>query len=131
MLKMLQKFRINVKFLKVIPELKSKPSREEWKKYEAMQKEFETEHDEKNAYISAKAKEDPNNLRVTKRNVRIGELVRMHSSKSTMVIINMPLPRNLDQAQYQYMCWLETLSENLPPTILMRGNQENVLTFYS
>lgn len=30
-----------------------------------------------------------------------------------------------------YMAWLETLSQDLrPPVILTRGNQENVLTFY-
>lgn len=30
-----------------------------------------------------------------------------------------------------YMAWLETLSQDLrPPIILTRGNQENVLTFY-
>lgn len=30
-----------------------------------------------------------------------------------------------------YMAWLETLSQDLrPPVILIRGNQENVLTFY-
>lgn len=30
-----------------------------------------------------------------------------------------------------YMAWLEMLSQDLrPPVILIRGNQENVLTFY-
>ena len=96
-----------------------------------MQKEFETDQDEQNAYISPKTTQDPSNVRIAKRNVRVGELVRVHSSDATMVIINMPLPRQWGQSQYQYMCWLETLSKDLPPTILMRGNQENVLTFYS
>ena len=31
----------------------------------------------------------------------------------------------------QYMSWLETMSWNLPPVLLMRGNQTSVLTFYS
>ncbi|XP_075245606.1 solute carrier family 12 member 2-like isoform X2 [Convolutriloba macropyga] len=131
MLQLLLKFRIHVKFLKVVPELKSKPSKEEWRRYEEMQKEFETDQDEQNAYISPKTTQDPSNVRIAKRNVRVGELVRVHSSDATMVIINMPLPRQWGQSQYQYMCWLETLSKDLPPTILMRGNQENVLTFYS
>ena len=30
-----------------------------------------------------------------------------------------------------YMSWLETMSHSLPPILLMRGNQSNVLTFYS
>jgi solute carrier family 12 sodium/potassium/chloride transporter 2 len=29
------------------------------------------------------------------------------------------------------MAWLETLTRNMPPMLLLRGNQENVLTYYS
>ena len=30
-----------------------------------------------------------------------------------------------------YMAWLETLTNNMPPFLLIRGNQTNVITFYS
>jgi len=131
MLQLLQKFRINVKYLMVIPELKSKPSKDTWRDYQELQKEFETDHEELGPHISLKSKADQLNIRTSKRNVRIGELVRKHSRNSTMVFVNIPLPLQMNQSHYQYMCWLETLSKDLPPTILMRGNQENVLTFYS
>lgn len=32
---------------------------------------------------------------------------------------------------HRYMSWLEVMSHNLPPILLMRGNQTSVLTFYS
>jgi solute carrier family 12 sodium/potassium/chloride transporter 2 len=30
-----------------------------------------------------------------------------------------------------YMAWLEALTANMPPFMLVRGNQTSVLTFYS
>ena len=30
-----------------------------------------------------------------------------------------------------YMCWLETLTANMPPFLLVRGNHTSVLTFHS
>lgn len=30
-----------------------------------------------------------------------------------------------------YMAWLETLTRQMPPFLLLRGNQSSVLTFYS
>ena len=30
-----------------------------------------------------------------------------------------------------YMAWLEVLSKELPPILLVRGNHQSVLTFYS
>lgn len=30
-----------------------------------------------------------------------------------------------------YMSWLEMLTKDMPPLVLVRGNQQNVLTFYS
>jgi solute carrier family 12 sodium/potassium/chloride transporter 2 len=30
-----------------------------------------------------------------------------------------------------YLVWLELLTRDMPPTLLVRGNQSSVLTFYS
>lgn len=49
-----------------------------------------------------------------------------HCRRSTL-----PIGRKGRCPSSLYMAWLETLSQDLrPPVILTRGNQENVLTFY-
>lgn len=30
-----------------------------------------------------------------------------------------------------YMAWLDVLTRDMPPALMVRGNQESVLTFYS
>ncbi|KYO27021.1 hypothetical protein Y1Q_0018190 [Alligator mississippiensis] len=43
----------------------------------------------------------------------------------------LPIARKGRYPSSLYMAWLETLSQDLrPPVILIRGNQDNVLTFY-
>jgi hypothetical protein len=43
----------------------------------------------------------------------------------------MPVPRKDRISSCLYMAWLDTLTRGMPPTLLIRGNQTNVLTFYS
>uniref|UniRef100_A0A8C7RR56 Solute carrier family 12 member 3 n=1 Tax=Oncorhynchus mykiss TaxID=8022 RepID=A0A8C7RR56_ONCMY len=46
-------------------------------------------------------------------------------------LLTMPVGRRGQCPSALYMAWLETLSRDLrPPVLLVRGNQENVLTFY-
>uniref|UniRef100_A0A3Q2YZW8 Solute carrier family 12 member 3 n=1 Tax=Hippocampus comes TaxID=109280 RepID=A0A3Q2YZW8_HIPCM len=47
------------------------------------------------------------------------------------LIRTMPLARKGVVSSALYMCWLETLSKELPPLLLVRGNHQSVLTFYS
>ena len=134
MITMLRKFRVDVDHVMIIPEMKDRPSDESWKRYCMMQQQFLFDKDlesPEGAYIPAKLATDDRRIRFSKRQVRIGEVIRKHSSNATMVVVNLPVPKNIDQGHYQYMCWLETLSYDLPPTILMRGNQDHVMTFYS
>ncbi|MGH0176816.1 UNVERIFIED_CONTAM: hypothetical protein FKN15_078043 [Acipenser sinensis] len=44
---------------------------------------------------------------------------------------SMPLARKGAVSSALYMAWLETLSKDLPPIQLVRGNHQSVLTFYS
>ena len=66
------------------------------------------------------------------RTIRIGELVRENCTPDTrLVVISIPVPVTDVTTPLMYMSWLEVLSADLPPTLLVRGNQTNVLTFYS
>ena len=66
------------------------------------------------------------------RTIRIGELVRQNCTQDTrLVVISIPVPVKDVTTPLMYMSWLEVLSADLPPVLLVRGNQTNVLTFYS
>ena len=41
------------------------------------------------------------------------------------------MPRRSAVSAPLYMAWLETLTRDMPPMMLIRGNQTSVLTFYS
>lgn len=42
----------------------------------------------------------------------------------------MPIARK-GVSDFLYMAWLDILTKDLPPTLLIRGNHKSVLTFYS
>ena len=66
------------------------------------------------------------------RTIRIGELVRQNCTPDTrLVVISIPVPVDDVTTPFMYMSWLEVLSAYPPRTLLVRGKQTNVLTFYS
>ncbi|NWV63205.1 S12A3 protein, partial [Malurus elegans] len=65
------------------------------------------------------------------RQVRLNEILLDYSRDAALIAITPPIGRKGRCPSSLYMAWLETLSQDLrPPVILTRGNQENVLTFY-
>lgn len=60
----------------------------------------------------------------------MGELLREHSSDASLIVMTLPVPHQNTDRQL-YMGYLETLTRDLPPVCLIRGNQQSVLTFYS
>ncbi|XP_046450812.1 solute carrier family 12 member 3-like isoform X3 [Daphnia pulex] len=67
----------------------------------------------------------------TDRHLRLRELLLDHSSDSNLVVMTLPITRKGDFSAPLYMAWLEALTANMPPFMLVRGNQTSVLTFYS
>ncbi len=65
------------------------------------------------------------------RHLRLAELLRQYSSESELIVITLPLVRRDRTSPALYMAWLDIMTKDLPPTLIMRGNQQSVLTFYS
>uniref|UniRef100_A0AAG5CT81 Uncharacterized protein n=1 Tax=Anopheles atroparvus TaxID=41427 RepID=A0AAG5CT81_ANOAO len=67
----------------------------------------------------------------THRQLRLREMILEHSAEATLIVMSMPMPRLGTVSAPLYMSWLEMLTKDMPPMLLVRGNQTSVLTFYS
>lgn len=67
----------------------------------------------------------------TNRQLRLRELLLQHSTGASLVVMSLPMPRQGAVSAPLYMSWLEVLTRDMPPFLLIRGNQLPVLTFYS
>lgn len=67
----------------------------------------------------------------TYRQLRLRELLMENSLKADLVVMSLPMPRQGSISAPLYMSWLEMLTKDMPPYILVRGNQTPVLTLYS
>ncbi|XP_028130937.1 bumetanide-sensitive sodium-(potassium)-chloride cotransporter isoform X2 [Diabrotica virgifera virgifera] len=67
----------------------------------------------------------------TYRQLRLRELLLQHSSEANLIVMSLPMPRKGTVSAPLYMAWLEALTRDMPPYLLVRGNQQSVLTFYS
>ncbi|XP_023695274.2 solute carrier family 12 member 3-like isoform X2 [Paramormyrops kingsleyae] len=66
----------------------------------------------------------------SERKVRLNEIIRKNSNQAALVLMTLPVPR-ADCPSALYMAWLNALTCGLHcPALLIRGNQQNVLTFY-
>uniref|UniRef100_A0A8C1W6Z5 Solute carrier family 12 member 10, tandem duplicate 1 n=1 Tax=Cyprinus carpio TaxID=7962 RepID=A0A8C1W6Z5_CYPCA len=62
--------------------------------------------------------------------LRLNEIIRRNSKYAALVLVSLPVPQ-ADCPSSLYMSWLDTLSCGLHcPVLLIRGNQQNVMTFY-
>ncbi|XP_052869377.1 bumetanide-sensitive sodium-(potassium)-chloride cotransporter-like [Anopheles cruzii] len=67
----------------------------------------------------------------TKRQLRLREMILENSTAASLIVMSMPMPRLGTVSAPLYMSWLEMLTKDMPPMLLVRGNQTSVLTFYS
>uniref|UniRef100_A0A665WQN3 Solute carrier family 12 member 3-like n=1 Tax=Echeneis naucrates TaxID=173247 RepID=A0A665WQN3_ECHNA len=62
--------------------------------------------------------------------VRLNEIIRRNSQHAALVLVSLPVPHT-DCPRVLFMAWMDTLTCGLHcPTVLIRGNQQSVLTFY-
>ena len=64
------------------------------------------------------------------RHIRLGELLKEHSEDASLIVMSLPVPSEAVEPT-MYMSWLEMMTKDLPPILLIRGNHTNVLTFYT
>uniref|UniRef100_A0A0K0FNR5 Solute carrier family 12 member 3 n=1 Tax=Strongyloides venezuelensis TaxID=75913 RepID=A0A0K0FNR5_STRVS len=67
----------------------------------------------------------------TRQQLRLRELLLEHSAASHLVIVTLPIAHESVIMSPLYMLWLELLTKDMPPTLLVRGNHSSVLTFIS
>lgn len=65
----------------------------------------------------------------TNRHLRLAEMLRQYSKDAEMIMMTLPLPRK-GQSPTLFAAWLDIMTRDLPPTLLIRGNQQSVLTFW-
>ncbi|XP_053720428.1 solute carrier family 12 member 1 isoform X1 [Synchiropus splendidus] len=138
---LLKKFRIECKDITVIDDLNVKPSNQSLKILEDMIEPFRLhERAKRAAEVEVMRRQQPWKItdeeldafeEKTHLQVRLNELLRQHSQSANLIIVSMPIARKETISDYLYMAWLDVLTKDLPPTVLIRGNHKSVLTFYS
>ncbi|XP_051157409.1 bumetanide-sensitive sodium-(potassium)-chloride cotransporter [Leptopilina boulardi] len=132
MASLLSKFRIDYSALKVIPDI-SKPAQPGTKNFfDSLIADFcnpanprltEADIIKDSELLAMKDK--------TNRHLRLRELLLENSMEANLVVMTLPMPRKGAVSAALYMAWLETLTRDMPPFLLVRGNHSSVLTFYS
>ncbi|XP_028312193.1 solute carrier family 12 member 2 isoform X1 [Gouania willdenowi] len=138
---LLSRFRIDFSDINVLGDINTKPKKHNKVCFKKLIEPFRLKEDdmEQEAAERIKALESwritDNELELYKaksnRQIRLNELLKEHSSSAKLIVMSMPLARKGTVSSALYMCWLETLSKDLPPLLLVRGNHQSVLTFYS
>ncbi|XP_072237016.1 solute carrier family 12 member 1 [Leuresthes tenuis] len=137
---LLHKFRITCSDINVIDDIHIQPRSESLKKLDDMIEPFRLHEGSKDTAQAEDMKkahpwkitdeelssfEEKTNLQV-----RLNELLQEHSKSANLIIVSMPIARK-GVSDLLYMTWLDVLTKDLPPTLLIRGNHKSVLTFYS
>ncbi|KAG8318058.1 Solute carrier 12 [Homalodisca vitripennis] len=130
MASLLAKFRIDYSDLKVIPDITKKPREETVSYFEDLIRDIKIADDCKGS-TSISESELLGMKDKTNRHLRLRELLLENSSTANLIVMTLPIPTKEVLTATLYMAWLETLSKDMPPFLLVRGNQQSVLTFYS
>ncbi|XP_074603678.1 sodium chloride cotransporter 69 isoform X2 [Brevipalpus obovatus] len=147
---LLHKFRIEYSDVTVINDIIRPPSEESKQRFEQIvgkwrspsSEEMDKDKDGSTGNNSHNTSNDESGLTISDseylslkdksyRHMRLRELLLQHSMDATLIAMTLPMPRKGTCSAPLYMAWLETLTADMPPFMLIRGNQTSVLTFYS
>ncbi|CAL1568193.1 unnamed protein product [Knipowitschia caucasica] len=138
---LLSKFRIDFSDITVLGDINVKPKKESVTAFEEMVEPYRLKEDDMEQEAAERLKNSEpwritdNELELyrakSNRQIRLNELLKEHSSTANLIVMSLPLARKGAVSSALYMAWLEVLSKDLPPILLVRGNHQSVLTFYS
>ncbi|XP_067445033.1 solute carrier family 12 member 3 [Thunnus thynnus] len=141
-LALIKKFRLGFHDVEVLPDIFQNPQPGNVLQFENMVSRFRLETNPKQDSDSGppRAQEEPwrisdqdleRNKAKSLRQIRLNEILQDYSREAALIVITMPVGRRGVCPSILYLAWLDFLSRDLrPPVLLVRGNQENVLTFY-
>uniref|UniRef100_A0A1I7U2R9 SLC12 domain-containing protein n=1 Tax=Caenorhabditis tropicalis TaxID=1561998 RepID=A0A1I7U2R9_9PELO len=127
---LLSKFRIDYSDVYVIADIGKKPRQETMNTWQSIIDPFISEDGVCPIGMTTRSELSAQRDK-TYRQLRAGELLQEHSRNADLIVMTLPVPRKGMVSSSLYMSWLEAMTQNLPPLLLVRGNQQSVLTFYS
>ncbi|XP_029613609.1 solute carrier family 12 member 3 [Salmo trutta] len=139
---LISKFRLGFHDVEVLPDINARPQPEHVRRFEDLIGPYRLNTAQKDGHVTAEQlnqdcpwmvsdEEIETNKPKTLRQIRLNEVLQDYSRDAAIIFVTMPVGRRGQCPSALYMAWLETLSRDLrPPVLLVRGNQENVLTFY-
>nr|XP_033326435.1 bumetanide-sensitive sodium-(potassium)-chloride cotransporter isoform X2 [Megalopta genalis] len=130
MAEIMAKFRIRYTSLKMVDDISVQPKQETQDFFDKLISDFR-KNDPADTECCVTELELQSLKDKTHRQLRLRELLLENSSQSTLVVMSLPMPRKGAVSAPLYMAWLEALTKDMPPTLLIRGNHTSVLTFYS
>uniref|UniRef100_A0A8C1Q2X5 Solute carrier family 12 member 2 n=1 Tax=Cyprinus carpio TaxID=7962 RepID=A0A8C1Q2X5_CYPCA len=134
---LLSKFRIDFSDITVLGDINTKPKSEGLTEFAQMIEQYKLREDDMEQEAAEKLKsEEP--WRITDNELELYKAKSCFQPALMCVCVcvcvcdrSMPLARKGAVSSALYMAWLDTLSKDLPPILLVRGNHQSVLTFYS
>ncbi|XP_068595141.1 solute carrier family 12 member 3 [Brachionichthys hirsutus] len=140
MLALIKSFRLGFHDVEVIPDIYQSPQPRNVRQFESMVSRFRLDTNLKQDPVPPRQRGEPwmiadhdleRNKSKTLRQIRLNEVVQDYSREAALIVITMPMGRRGGCPCMLYLAWLDFLSRDLKaPVLLVRGNQENVLTFY-
>ncbi|CAB3385412.1 Hypothetical predicted protein [Cloeon dipterum] len=130
MASLLSKFRIDYSSLTMINNISDRPHPSTVMQFEEIIKPFRERPGAADEDV-IKASELVSLQHKTERQLRLRELLLQHSKDANLIVMTMPMPRKGVVSAPLYMSWLEILTRDMPPFLLVRGNQTSVLSFYA
>ncbi|KAK9958911.1 hypothetical protein ABG768_011009 [Culter alburnus] len=135
------RLRLGFQDIQVLPDINGKPQSEHIKRFEdliapyrvsTVQKDGQEADETTKEFSWMVSDEEFESFKAKSlRQIRLNEVIQDYSRDAALIIVTMPVGRRGACPSPLYMAWLEIVSRDLrPPVLLVRGNQENVLTLY-